>query len=161
MKFQLPLIAVQNVEVSKKFYCELFQQEVVLDFGKNVTFSGGFAIQQDFAWLTGLPPQSVQRKSHNMELYFEVEDFDGFLETLKNFEVEYVHPPKTHDWLQRVVRIYDPDGHIIEIGEDMKVVIKRCLLKGCSVEETVQLTQHPLFMVEECQMELGIDIERV
>ena len=48
MKFQLPLLAVRDVERSKKFYCELFDQQVVLDFGANVTFSGGFAIQQDF-----------------------------------------------------------------------------------------------------------------
>ena len=76
MKFELPLLAVQDVEVSKKFYKELFEQEVVLDLGRNVTFSGGFAIQQDFAWLTDIDPDSVIRNSHNMELYFEVDDFD-------------------------------------------------------------------------------------
>lgn len=27
-----------------------------------------------------------------------------------------------HDWRQRVVRIYDPDHHIMEIGEDMDYV---------------------------------------
>lgn len=61
MKFQLPVLAVQDVEVSKKFYKQLFEQEVVLDLGKNVTFSGGFAIQQDFAWLTDIDPNSVVR----------------------------------------------------------------------------------------------------
>lgn len=44
MKFQLPLLAVQDVEVSKKFYNQLFNQEVVLDWEKNITFNGGFAI---------------------------------------------------------------------------------------------------------------------
>jgi hypothetical protein len=26
-------------------------------------------------------------------------------------------PDKKHSWGQRAVRIYDPDGHIIEVGE--------------------------------------------
>lgn len=48
MKFKLALLAVQDVERSKKFYHDFFDQIVVLDLGWNVTFSGGFAIQQNF-----------------------------------------------------------------------------------------------------------------
>lgn len=117
---------MQDVEISKKFYKQIFDQEVVLDLGKNVTFSGGFAIQQDFAWLTDIDPASVNKKSHNMELYFEVDDFDEFLLLLeKHKEVQFVHPPKKHEWQQRVIRIYDPDFHMIEIGESMEVIAKR------------------------------------
>ena len=42
IKFRMPLLAVRDVEISKKFYHDLFDQEVVLDLGGNVTFSGGF-----------------------------------------------------------------------------------------------------------------------
>lgn len=42
MKFHLPVLAVQDVKASKKFYQDLFAQDVVLDLGKNVIFSGGF-----------------------------------------------------------------------------------------------------------------------
>ena len=48
IKFRMPLLAVRDVEISKKFYHDLFDQEVVLDLGGNVTFSGGFSVQQDF-----------------------------------------------------------------------------------------------------------------
>ncbi len=68
MEFKLALLSVRDVEASKRFYCELFDQKVTLDLGWNVTLSGGFAL---LAWLTGLPPGSVVEKSHNMELYFE------------------------------------------------------------------------------------------
>jgi len=51
MEFKLALLAVKDVEVSKQFYTELFEQKVALDLGWNVTFSGGFAIQQNFVWL--------------------------------------------------------------------------------------------------------------
>ena len=146
MKFQLPLLAVQNVERSKKFYQDLFEQEVVLDLGKNVTFSGGFAIQEDFAWLT-----DIVKKSHNMELYFEVEDFDAFLLLLKDHkDVKLVHPPKIHEWQQRVVRIYDPDYHMIEIGESMEVIAKRYLSQGLSAEEVAEIIQHPVEFVQQC-----------
>ena len=152
MKFELPLLAVQDVEVSKKFYKQLFGQEVVLDLGKNVTFSGGFAVQEDFAWLTDIDPDSVVRKSHNMELYFEVEDFDAFLHLLEQHsEVKLVHPPKKHDWQQRVVRIYDPDLHMIEIGESMEVIAKRYLAQGLSAEEVAKIIQHPVEFVRQCR----------
>lgn len=151
MKFQLALLAVKDVEVSKKFYGELFDQTVALDLGKNVTFSGGFAIQQDFAWLTGLKEDSVKEQPHNMELYFEVEDFDAFLRKLDAYEnVRYVHPPKKYEWQQRVVRIYDPDFHIIEIGESMEVIARRYLGQGYSVEETAEIIQHPAEFVKAC-----------
>ncbi len=40
-----------------------------------------------------------------------------------------------HGWGQRVIRFYDPDGHIIEVGEDMKMVINRFLDSGMTMEE--------------------------
>lgn len=151
MKFQLPLLAVQDVEISKKFYKQIFDQDVVLDLGKNVTFSGGFAIQQDFAWLTDIDPASVNKKSHNMELYFEVDDFDEFLLLLeKHKEVRLVHPPKKHEWQQRVIRIYDPDFHMIEIGESMEVIAKRYLSQGFSAEKVSDIIQHPIEFVQSC-----------
>ena len=38
-------------------------------------------------------------------------------------------------WGQRVIRFYDLDGHIVEVGEDMKMVIKRFLASGMTMEE--------------------------
>lgn len=153
MKFHLALLAVKDIERSKQFYKELFDQDVVMDFGKNVTFSGGFAIQEDFGWLTDLPESSIVQKSNNMELYFEVDDFDCFISNLSTHkEIEYVHPPKMHDWKQRVVRIYDLDYHIIEIGESMAVIAKRYLAEGYSVEETAKIIQHPIEFVQMCQL---------
>lgn len=149
MNFKLALLAVKDVNVSKRFYKELFNQEVILDLGRNVTFSGGFAIQEDFAWLVDLPINSVIEKSHNMELYFEVDDFDEFIQKIKDYrDIEYVHQSKKHEWQQRVVRIYDPDHHIIDIGESMAVIAKCYLSEGYSVEETSKIIQHPIEFVE-------------
>jgi len=90
-----------------------------------------------------------------MELYFEVDNFDEFINKLKKHsEIQYVHPPKQHDWQQRVVRIYDPDYHIIEIGESMAVIAKQYLTDGYSVDETAEIIQHPVEFVKMVQSTL-------
>lgn len=151
MKFKLPLLAVKDIEISKQFYKELFEQDVILDLGTNVTLSGGFAIQQDFAWLIDIDPSSVIKKSNNMELYFEVDDFDKFLARLENYKnIEFVHPPKKYEWQQRVVRIYDLDYHIIEIGESMEIIAKRYLSQGFSIEKVASIIKHPIEFVQKC-----------
>lgn len=43
---------------------------------------------------------------------------------------------KEAGWGQRTVRFYDLDGHIIEVGENMKMVVKRFIHSGMSMEET-------------------------
>ena len=63
--------------------------------------------------------------------------------------VEYVHPLREHPWGQRVFRVYDPDGHIVEVGEPMSEVIARLLGEGKSVEAVAEQTAMPLEMVEQ------------
>lgn len=151
MKFTCPLIAINDLEVSKKFYQEVLGQKIVLDLGWNVTFEGGFTIQLNFADIMQIDKETVMKKSHNFELYFEEDDFDAFIEHLKKFDnIDYVHQPMKHDWQQRVVRIYDPDKHIIEIGESMAVIARRYLKEGYSVEETAKIIQHPVEFVKAC-----------
>jgi catechol 2,3-dioxygenase-like lactoylglutathione lyase family enzyme len=152
MKFTCPLISVKDLEASKKFYQEVLGQKIGLDLGWNVCFTGGFAIQYHFADIIGIDKDSVKVQSHNFELYFEEDDFDGFLEKLKSYPgIKYVHPPKKHEWQQRVVRIYDPDMHIVEVGESMAVIAKRYLKQGCSVEETAKIIMHPIEFVKMVQ----------
>ena len=61
----------------------------------------------------------------SFNFHFEEDNFDEFADKLKECDVEYVHPIVEHSWGQRVVRFYDPDKHIIEVGENMKIVCKR------------------------------------
>lgn len=136
MKYVSTCISVDDINESRKFYEDLFGLEVYQDYGINITFSCGLALQQDFDWLTGLEKDSVLKKSNNMELYFEEDDFDGFIDKLKTYnDIEYVSDVIRHNWGQRVIRFYDPNGHIIEVGESMKMVVKGFLDSGMSMEE--------------------------
>lgn len=102
MQLTTPLPAVADLERSFRFYRGLFEQEAVLDLGGNLSLSGGFALQQDFDRLAGIPKDSVMRRSNNMELYFETEDFDGFVARLSaRKDIDYAHPPRKHPWQQR------------------------------------------------------------
>ena len=92
----------------------------------------------------------VLSKSNNFELYFEEAQFDEFAQRLKSFEIQYVHDVVEYIWGQRVIRFYDPDMHIIEVGESMQTVVKRFISQGLSVEETAERTQHPIEFVKSC-----------
>ena len=101
-----------------------------------MAFTCGLALQQDFDWLVGMSKERIVEKPNNAEIVFEEQDFDGFLNKLKAYpEIEYLGEAIEHSWGQRIIRFYDLDGHIIEVGEDMKMVIKRFLSSGMTIEE--------------------------
>lgn len=136
MKHVCMLISVADINAARKFYEDLFGLEVFQDYGRNIAFTCGLALQQDFDWLVDLPKEKVLKKSNNAEIVFEEQDFDGFLNKLKEYPgIEYLGEVIEHSWGQRVSRFYDLDRHIIEVGEDMKMVIKRFLASGMTMEE--------------------------
>jgi uncharacterized glyoxalase superfamily protein PhnB len=146
MRFICPLIVVNNIKASRFFYEKVLNQKVQCDFGENISFEGGFAIhlKSHFSDLISINENDIIQKSNNSELYFEEDDLDSFLQKLKNVSsIEYVHELKEQPWGQRVIRFYDPDMHIIEVGEPMESVVKRLLSKGLSIEETVKRTLMP------------------
>ena len=145
MKFVCPLIVVDDIEASKKFYTGILGQEITMDFGANVTFAESFTIQSKSSW-TGFinkPESAIRYQGNDAELYFEEEEFDAFVERLKTYEVTYVHQVIEHAWGQRVVRFYDPDMHIVEVGESMMTVCRRFYAQGMTVEEISARTMFP------------------
>ena len=149
MRLKNILIVVKDIEASKKFYKDLFGLEVIADFGENVVLTEGLALQEKKLWETFIERKAVEG-GNDAELYFEENDIDAFLEKLDDsaFTIEYVNRCKEHDWGQRVIRLYDPDKHIIEVGESMEYVARRFLSQGMSAEETAIKTQLPLSQVE-------------
>jgi len=154
MKFKCALYVVNDIQKSRKFYEELLSQKVKYDFGANVTFEGDFSIQElnSFANMTSIDSNIITRKSNNAEIYFETRNLDNYIRKLESSEyaIEFIHKIVEHPWGQRVIRFYDLDKHIIEIGECMETVILRFIDNGHSIEETIKLSQHPESFVREC-----------
>jgi len=158
--FQASVIFVKDIGVSRRFYEELLGQKVMFDFGENVTFAGGFAIH-DANHISQLlfsrpSPNRKQPGEENFELYFETDDLDAVLNRLSDAGVEFVHPLREQPWGQRVFRLYDPDKHIVEIGEPMSTVVRRFLRQGMSEEETAQRSSMPLEVVQQIAKSMTI-----
>lgn len=150
MRLKNILIVVKDIEKSKAFYRDLFGLTVVTDFGGNVILTEGLVLQEQRLW-EGFIEKEVTYGCNNAELYFEENDIDVFLEKLEqsSYPIEYVNPSMEHDWGQRVIHIYDPDRHIIEIGESMEYVARRFLRQGMSAEQVAEKTQLPLSQVKD------------
>lgn len=149
MKFSNPLIVVTDLDRSKRFYQEVLGLSVVLDFGANVTLEGGICLQTLDSWQDFIGPKAITFSPNSSELYFVEARFDGFLQTLSQHKICYVHPLKEHRWGQRVVRFYDPDGHIIEVGESLATVCRRFQSQGMTREEIALQMDVPLAYVHE------------
>ena len=117
MKLKNVLITVNDIEQSIKFYKELFGLQVILDQGGNVIMTEGLVLQDAKIWKDSIK-KDLLPKNHMTELYFVEQDIEGFVEKLEasSFEIEYVTTLMTHRWGQKVVRFYDLDGNLIEVG---------------------------------------------
>ena len=144
IKYQGCLLSVKDMEASKRFYQEVLGQKLIMDIGAHVSFEG-FSLQQGYAELVGISVESVMTKSHNFQLYFEVENLDEMFDNLKSMEeLRWIHEITEYPWGQRDIRIYDPDMHIVEIAESMESVIKRFLSQGMPVDEISKRTMYPI-----------------
>ena len=117
MKLKNVLIVVKDIEKSRKFYHDLFDIDLVLDNDGNMILTEGLVLQDEKIWKSFLGKDIVP-KSNSCELYFEEQDIESFAEKLEKLypDIEYVNSLMTHSWGQRVIRFYDLDGNLIEVG---------------------------------------------
>lgn len=150
MNYAGTLIAVTDMNIAKRFYQDVLGLKVTADFGANVTLERGIFLQTLDTWKSFIKTDTVVFENNASELYFEEEDIESFAEHLKSFEVHYVHELFEHPWGQRVIRFYDPDGHIIEVGEKIAAVVRRFINSGMSEAETAERMDVPLEYVQSC-----------
>ena len=120
MRLKNILIVVKDIEKSRKFYNDLFGIELVHDNDGNMILTEGLVLQDERIWESFLG-RDIIPKSNSCELYFEEQDIESFVEKLERQypNVEYVNRLMTHSWGQRVIRFYDLDGNLIEVGTPM------------------------------------------
>ena len=117
MKLKNVLIVVKDIEKAKKFYHDLFGLDVVLDQEGNVILTEGLVLQDEAIWKKYLGKEVVP-KNNSCELYFEEKEIEDFAEKLEKQypEICCVNRLITHSWGQKVIRFYDLDGNLIEVG---------------------------------------------
>ena len=117
MRYIGTLVVVKDCNKALKFYNDMFGLELVRDNDGNMELTNGIYLQEAHYWerFTG---KEIVRQSNSCELYFEETDIETFVMKLEKLypETEYVNRLMTHSWGQKVVRFYDPDGNLIEVG---------------------------------------------
>ena len=108
MKLKNTLIVVKDIEKSR------------LDNDGNMILTEGLVLQDEKIWKKFLGKEIIS-KNNASELYFEEQDIEAFLEKLDQRypEIQYVNRLMTHSRGQKVVRFYDLDGNLIEVGTPM------------------------------------------
>ena len=151
LKFSGSLYVVDDIAISRQFYEALLGQKVQIDFGVNVSFEGNFAIHLKSHFqslLSDVSQYPVMKKAHNGELYFETDEIEAIHQRLQEAGIEFIHNIREQPWGQRVMRMYDPDGHIVEIGEIMEAVVWRFYQLGWSMGRIQEKTGMPREFVE-------------
>ncbi len=159
MKLEGILMVVQDREISIAFYEGLLGLEVLHDFGSNVELTGGVFLQTAESWAQELSrnPQEIALGEESAELCFTAEDFDEFLQRLQHCpRARLVHPPAEYRWGQRAVRLYDPDGHMVEVAESLGQVCCRFRNSGLSEEGVARRMELPLEFVRSQLKERGL-----
>ncbi len=149
MKLHSIVIFVNDIEKSKTFYTKLLNLSIVHDFGNNVILSGGISIWQ--IQQSHIINQELETKnsSNRFELYFEDKNIDEVYTKLEQFGVKFLHRINTEPWGQRTVRFFDPDNHLIEVGEPLEVFVMNMHKEGLSAEQISAKSGIPLTTVNE------------
>ena len=139
---------VRDIEVSKKFYVRILKIPVKLDFGKNVILQNGLTLWEINRFHIIPEKLGVQRVSddtvNRFELYFESDNLESVFKILKEQGVVFLHEIHEESWGQQTTRFFDPDNHLIEVGESMKLFVGRLFKQGLTVEQVSAKTHIPI-----------------
>jgi len=147
MKYVCPLIAISDMKLSRDFYEKLLDQKVKYDFGESVTFHGDFAIHMQSHYKNLIDNREIKSGGNNFELYFESDKIELIVEKLKENNILFVHELREQPWRQKVVRFYDPDKNIIEIGETLEHLSFRLRKEDLSLEQISRISNMPIDFV--------------
>ncbi len=117
MRLRNFLIVVNDIERSRQFYHDLFGLNVLVDHDGNMILTEGLVLQDKVIW-EKFTEREVISENNASELYFEESDIEDFAKKLEKLypDTVYVNRLMEHDWGQKVIRFYDPDGNLIEVG---------------------------------------------
>lgn len=128
-----PVVLVRDLELSRKFYTEVLGRATTIETGDaEVAVHSDFALQSFSSWLRLFGPgdgRSQGRPAGGIELRLEENDFPGFMHRLSGFgDIDFLHGPFSEIDSHLTVRLFDPDGHLIEVCESSEAAARRMWL---------------------------------
>lgn len=150
LKSCTPVLFVKDALKSRDFYAGILGMTIIADFGGlNIIFEEGLSVWQimDGNMITEKLGRSGMENAESVsrfEIVFETDDIDVVNEKLKRNNVKFLHEINAEVWGQRTIRFYDPDGHLIEVGEAIPVFLKKIYEEeGKDVQATSKRTYMP------------------
>lgn len=143
MKFHSSVLFVANIKKSKDFYTRLLGFTVEYDFGNNVGLSNGLSLWEIMPHHQIAQKLNTADNSNRFELYFEHDNINEIFSILKDEGVTFFHEIHEESWGQRTLRFFDPDNHLIEVGEPLEVFIRRIYTSGLTIDQVAAKTGVP------------------
>jgi catechol 2,3-dioxygenase-like lactoylglutathione lyase family enzyme len=135
MKFHSAVVFVKSIEVARDFYVGMLGLKIEHDFGRNIILEGGVSlweVQEEHIISREL---KTGGNANRFELYFETADVDAIFWKLKAEGVVFLHELQEEPWGQHTLRFFDPDGHLVEIGEPLEVFVGNMCRQGLTPEQ--------------------------
>ncbi|MEJ2662978.1 MAG: VOC family protein [Spirochaetia bacterium] len=120
------IVLVKDIRASTRFYAKVLGLKIMNSYETIVWFENNFTIHDAAALYKTIyrkdsPTALEHQGKDNVDIYFECTDLNALYTRLQEHKVEFIHGIETQHWGQKVIRLYDPDRHIIEIGEPHRV----------------------------------------
>lgn len=147
LKFLSPAIMVKSIKLSKTFYSDILDLEIMMDNGEHVVFKDGLSLWQiDSAYnnIFKKKPEITKNNIKYFELYFETDNLDDIFKQFSNKDIKFIHEVHEQPWGQRCFRFYDTDDHIIEIAEEVETFVTRLYNDGMTIDQLIEKTHIPI-----------------
>ncbi len=151
IKRKATIVYCKDITVSKDFYTKILGFAVEMDLTSVIFFKEGIAIWQvkeGHLLKEKLGSNFNSGEGKKFELYFEVHNWQEFVDGLKNYSIEFLHETHQEPWGQRTIRFYDPDKNIVEIAETLEDFISRMHNEGMSAKEIAKKNEISIEEVE-------------
>jgi hypothetical protein len=141
IRFHSSVLITKQLDKLKEFYISILKQEIEHDFGACIILKCGLSLwnSSDSHPVTKISNREGA-SNQRMELCFETEQFDEIYINLKQQNLKLLHDLIEEPWGQKVIRFFDPDENIIEVGESISGFVCRLYNEGLSVQEIVAKT---------------------
>jgi hypothetical protein len=152
VKYHSIVLFVKDIELAKKLYCNLLNIPIEIDMGKNVILKHGISlweIQEDNIIVKTMGKKELNRGNRS-ELYFETDNLKEVERIIKGNQLKTLHEIHEEPWGQRTIRFFDYDSNIIEVGEELRVFLKRLVDSGLSEDELKKKTGMGIEDIKQC-----------
>lgn len=122
VKFAHIIVTSSDLKEARKFYCDCLGLKITNDFEVCFLVQDNYLMLHDSkAFSTNI--FKVEKNQYqgmqgtgNINIYFESDDLEALFSKVVEQGYKLIHPIELQPWNQKVFRVYDPDGHIVEIG---------------------------------------------